>query len=132
MVNTLAPSAGLIEARGRVLGIQTKLHRWAVAEGGRRFDDLFNLVADPAFLMVAWDRVRSNRGARTAGVDGSTARYIQVVRGEESFLAELRADLRSGRFTPLPARERMIPQTGWADAPPGDPDRCGTGWFRPP
>ena len=50
--------------------MQTKLHHWAVADPGRRFDDLFNLVYDPAFLVVAWDRVRGNKGARTAGVDG--------------------------------------------------------------
>jgi len=52
--------------------MQTKLHRWAAAEPGRRFDDLFNLVYDPAFLVVAWDRVRSNRGGRTAGVGSAT------------------------------------------------------------
>ena len=34
----------------RVLEIQTKLHRWARDDPHRRFDDLFNLVADPAFL----------------------------------------------------------------------------------
>ena len=28
----------------RVAGIQAKLHRWAAADPGRRFDDLFNLV----------------------------------------------------------------------------------------
>ena len=28
----------------RVAGMQAKLHRWAVADPGRRFDDLFNLV----------------------------------------------------------------------------------------
>ena len=33
----------------------------------RRFDDLFNLVYDRAFLMHAWERVSSNAGARTAG-----------------------------------------------------------------
>ena len=43
--------------------------------------------ADPAFLLVAWDRVRSNKGARTAGVDGETAHYIEAVRGVEEFLA---------------------------------------------
>jgi RNA-directed DNA polymerase len=75
-VNTGAPSPSLDEAKARVLGIQTKLHRWATADAGRRFDDLFNLVTDPAFLAVAWERVRTNRGARTAGVDGSTAHYI--------------------------------------------------------
>ena len=35
----------------RVLVMQTKLHRWATANPGRRFDDLFNLVYDPAFLV---------------------------------------------------------------------------------
>lgn len=111
-MNTGAPLPGLDEAKARVLGIQAKLHRWAAVEPGRRFDDLFNLVTDPAFLLVAWERVRTNRGARTAGVDGSTAYYIREVRGEGSFLADLRAALKAGEFVPLPVRERMIPKTG--------------------
>jgi RNA-directed DNA polymerase len=109
-VNTDAPWPSAAEAWPRVLGIQTKLHRWAVDDGDRRFDDLFGLVTDPSFLVVAWERVRRNRGARTAGVDGQTARYIRDVRGEEQFLADLRADLRAGRFVPLAVRERMIPK----------------------
>ncbi|MDH3294289.1 MAG: group II intron reverse transcriptase/maturase, partial [Acidimicrobiia bacterium] len=44
--------------------MQTKLHQWAKADPGRRFDDLANLVYDPAFLVVAWSRVRGNKGAR--------------------------------------------------------------------
>jgi RNA-directed DNA polymerase len=111
-VNTGAPLPGLGEAKARVLGTQAKLHRWAAVEPGRRFDDLFNLVTDPAFLLVAWERVRTNRGARTAGVDGSTAYYIREVRGEGTFLADLRAALKAGEFVPLPVRERMIPKTG--------------------
>ena len=47
--------------------MQTKLHGWAGADASRRFDDLFNLVYDPAFLMHAWERVSSNAGARTRG-----------------------------------------------------------------
>src|SRR4051794_4832599 len=92
--------------------IQTKLHQWAGSDPARRFDDLFNLVVDPAVLAVAWTRVRGNRGARTAGGDGMTAHYIEDGRGVELFLADLRADLKSGRFTPLPVRERMIPKSG--------------------
>jgi RNA-directed DNA polymerase len=69
-----------------------------------------NLVVDPAFLAVAWARVRGNRGARTVGVDGMTAYYIEDMRGIEPFLADLRADLKAGRFTPLPVRERMTPK----------------------
>ncbi len=97
---------------GAVLRIQTKLHRWASTEPDRRFDDLFNLIIDPAVLAVAWQRVRRNRGARTAGVDGQTAHYLEDVRGVEEFLTDLREQLKSRRFTPLPVRERMIPKAG--------------------
>lgn len=38
----------------RVSEMQTKLHRWTAADGGRRFDDLFNFVYDPAMLIAAF------------------------------------------------------------------------------
>jgi RNA-directed DNA polymerase len=64
-----------------VLAMQSKLHRWAVGDPDRRFDDLYNLVHDPAFLVVAWTRVRSNRGGGTAGVDGIAPRSVVDVAG---------------------------------------------------
>jgi RNA-directed DNA polymerase len=85
-VNTDELELTLYRAKRRVREIQTKLHRWAVDEPHRRFDDLYSLVHDPAFLLVAWDRVRGNKGARTAGVDGQTAHYIEAVCGVEGFL----------------------------------------------
>ena len=110
-MNTGGPRPELETARARVLGIQTKLHQWARADRNRRFDDLFNLVADPDFLAVAWSRVRENKGARSAGVDGRTARSIEVsANGVAGFLAELRADLKARTFRPLPARQRLIPK----------------------
>jgi RNA-directed DNA polymerase len=111
-VNTSAPWPTVEQAEARVLGIQTKLHQWATDDPLRRFDDLFNLVGDPAFLLVAWRRVRGNKGARTAGVDGRTARDVEQGRGVEAFLADLRAELRARRFAPLPVRERLIPKPG--------------------
>lgn len=111
-MNTDEPAAVLDGAQGRVLGIQTKLHRWARDDPGRVFDDLFNLVTDPAFLLVAWERVRSNKGAKTAGVDGRTAAAIVARVGVEEFLGGLRASLRDRSFRPLPVRERMIPKQG--------------------
>lgn len=107
-MNTDAPWPTLDQAEARVLGIQAKLHRWATDSPNRRFDDLFNLVCDPAFLVVAWKRVRGNRGARSAGVDGVAPRSIVV--GEERFLRRLRDDLKAARFEPLPVRQRMIPK----------------------
>jgi RNA-directed DNA polymerase len=92
--------------------MQTKLHRWARDEPHRRFDDLFNLVHDPAFLLMAWDRVRGNKGAGTAGVDGRTTASIAAYQGVEEFLEELRSELKDRSFRPLPVRERMIPKPG--------------------
>jgi RNA-directed DNA polymerase len=119
LVNTGASPDGdtnstieMVAAFGRVSGIQAKLHRWAAADPGRRFDDLFNLVCDPATLAVAWDRVASNRGARTAGSDGRTVAAITKDPGVSSFLHDLRADLRAGSFRPQPVRERRIPKPG--------------------
>src|SRR5258705_5210398 len=114
LVNTGDPELeyAFYEAERRVLEIQAKLHRWAADDPHRRFDDLFNLVADPGFLLVAWDRVRSNKGARTAGVDGQTARYVEAVQGVEVFLDQLRAEVKDRSFRPLPVRERMIPKPG--------------------
>lgn len=96
----------------RVQKIQAKLHRWATEDQDRRFPDVFNLVHDPAFLLVAWQRVRGNRGARSAGVDGYTAFFIEMRRGVEPFLAEIRDELKAQQFRPLPVRERMIPKAG--------------------
>ena len=107
-MNIGAPWPDLDEAESRVLVMQTKLHQWATADPDRCFDDLANLVYDPAFLVVAWARVRGNKGARTAGVDGVTPRSI--VFGAAGLLTGLRDDLKSGRFVAQRTREKAIPK----------------------
>ena len=113
LVNTGDPGLeyAFYQAERRVLEIQAKLHRWARDDPRRRFGDLFNLVCDPAFLLVAWARVRSNKGARSAGVDGYTASAIEA-RGAGEFLGRLRSQLKDRSFQPVPVRERMIPKAG--------------------
>lgn len=95
-----------------VSGMQTKLHRWAAADPGRRFDDLFNFVYDPATLIMAFVRVAGNQGANTPGVDGLTAVEVEEEIGVPGFLDDLRAALKDGSFRPLPVRERKIPKPG--------------------
>ena len=108
-----APAAGvLMGPRRRVSEMQAKLHRWAAADPGRRFDDLFNFVHDPATLIVAFDRVAGNTGSRTAGVDGLTVAHVEEQVGRPGFLDDLRAQLKAGTFRPLPVRERKIPKPG--------------------
>ena len=107
-MNTLAPLDAKL-AEEQVLGWQTKLHRWAVQDEQARFGDLFNLICDPATLLVAWERVKRNRGSRTAGVDGQTRKRVEQT-GVEGVLAKLRQELKSGTYRPLPAREQLIPK----------------------
>lgn len=110
-VNTGAtawPSAS--EAHAVVRRIQDKLHCWAGADGVRRFDDLYNLVCDPSVLTVAWERVAGNKGARTAGIDRATVAHVVSRYGVEEFLHEVRDQLRSRTFAPVPVRQVMIPK----------------------
>ena len=101
-MNTPAPLS-VDQAELRVLGWQTRLHRWAAQDEQACFGDLFNLVCDPATLLVAWERVKRNRGSRTAGVDGQTRKRLEQM-GVEHVLAELRQSSRAaatGRCRPV-------------------------------
>ena len=107
-MNTGASWPDLSEAEPRVRRMQTKLHQWATDDPDRCFDDVANLVYDPAFLVVAWNRVRGNRGARTSGVDGIAPRSVGS--GVDRLLSGLRDDLKAQRFRPQRVREKTIPK----------------------
>lgn len=91
--------------------MQTKLHRWAGEDSSRRFGDLFNLVHDSAFLVRAWQRVASNAGARTPGVDKATVAWIESRIGVEVFLGHIRDSLKTGEFRPASVRQVLIPKS---------------------
>jgi RNA-directed DNA polymerase len=63
-------------------------------------------------LVVAFDRVATDRGARTAGSDGLTVARVESEIGTPEFLDDLRTRLKSGQFRPQPVRERKIPKPG--------------------
>ena len=96
------------EAKAKVLRMQTKLQRWASEDHDRQFNDLYNLVCDPAFLIVGWQLVRHNKGTRSAGVDGMTVEDIQKRASRRSSTT---CGRNSAEGVPPPAvRERMIPK----------------------
>ena len=90
--------------------MQTKLHRWAGEDASRRFGDLHNLIYDPAFLVHVWERVSSNAGARTPGVDKATVAWIEARIGVVTFLGHIRDALKAGEFQPVHVRQVMIPK----------------------
>ena len=100
---------------------QLKLHRWASEDHTRRFGDLFNLVYDPAFLMHAWERVSTNAGARTAGMDRVTVAQIVARGGVEVCLGQIRDLLKSGEYEPVQVRRVAIPKASGKLRPLGIP-----------
>ncbi|MCX4099078.1 group II intron reverse transcriptase/maturase [Nocardia sp. alder85J] len=98
------------EAWLRVRRMQAKLYLWATRDTGRVFDDLHNLVCDPAFLVCAWQRVHGNTGGRTAGVDGVAPRSIP--KESTALLSRVRIELRDRTFRPDRVREKLIPKPG--------------------
>ncbi len=111
-MNTGEPWPDPFWAERRVLRMQAKLHLWAAEDPDRVFKDLYNLVHHPDFLVTAWERVRSNKGARTAGIDRITPALISEYDDDAGFLNDVREQLRSRTFWPLPVRERLIPKNG--------------------
>src|ERR671936_1894787 len=93
----------------KVRELQRTLYRAAKADPGRRFHALYDKVHRRDLLERAWGLVRANRGA--AGIDRQTIAGVEQY-GVDRLLDELAADLRDGRWRPLPARRVFIEKPG--------------------
>jgi group II intron reverse transcriptase/maturase len=93
----------------KVRELQRTLYRAAKADPGRRFHALYDKVYRRDVLERAWELVRANRGA--AGIDRQTIAAVEEY-GVAKLLDELAADLKEGRWRPLPARRVLIPKPG--------------------
>ncbi|WP_245344319.1 group II intron reverse transcriptase/maturase [Sinorhizobium meliloti] len=100
------------QAEAWVLSVQRKLYQWSKANPEDAWRDMWGWVTDLRTLRHAWRRVASNRGGRTAGIDGMTVGRIRNGIGEHRFLVGLQAELRSGAYRPSPARRKLIPKAG--------------------
>ncbi|MCA1698529.1 MAG: group II intron reverse transcriptase/maturase [Actinobacteria bacterium] len=93
----------------KVRDLQRTLYRAAKADPGRRFHALYDKVHRRDLLERAWESVRANRGA--AGIDRQTIADVERY-GVSRLLDELAADLKEGRWRPLPARRVFIEKPG--------------------
>jgi hypothetical protein len=93
----------------RVQALQRTLYRAAKADPGRRFHALYDKIYRRDVLERAWDSVRRNGGA--AGIDRITIADVERY-GVPRLLEELAADLKAGRYRPLPARRALIDKPG--------------------
>src|SRR5450432_1595195 len=93
----------------RVRELQRTLYRAAKADPRRRFHALYDKVYRRDVLERAWELVRANHGA--AGIDKQSIADVEQS-GVAEMLDDLVADLREGRWRPLPARRVFIPKPG--------------------
>jgi RNA-directed DNA polymerase len=92
--------------------LQHALYRAAKADPGRRFHALHDKILRRDVLWRAWVMVRSNNGA--PGIDKITLAAVGEY-GVTRLLGELAAELREGRYRPVPARRVYIPKPGVRD-----------------
>ena len=59
---------------------------------------------------MRWERVSTNKGAKTAGIDKATVAMIETRVGVGAFLGQIRDSLKSGEFRPAEVRQVMIPK----------------------
>jgi retron-type reverse transcriptase len=95
-----------------VRALQHALYRAAKADPGRRFHALYDKVSRSDVLWRAWVTVRRNNGA--PGIDKISLGQVEEY-GVTRLLGELAAELREGRYRPVPARRVYIPKPGVRD-----------------
>ncbi|MET8048974.1 hypothetical protein ABZU75_15380 [Streptosporangium sp. NPDC005286] len=92
--------------------MQHALYRAAKADPGRRFHALADKVYRRDVLWRGWAAVRANNGA--PGIDKTTLERVEEY-GVVRLLDEPAAELKEGRYRPLPARRVLIPKPGLRD-----------------
>ena len=103
----------------KVRRLQERLHQSAKLDKQRRFHQLYDKVASPWFLEMAWQRVRTNKGA--PGPDGLSIERIEE-RGIEQFLEGLARELRERRYQTGPVCRVYIPKANGKLRPLGIPN----------
>jgi group II intron reverse transcriptase/maturase len=98
-----------------VRALQHTLYRTAKTDTGRRFHALGDKIIRSDVLMRAWFQVYRNQGA--SGVDRITVDQVKEY-GVTRLLDGLAAELREGRYRPLPARRVLIPKPGTLEQRP--------------
>ncbi|MFT6264573.1 MAG: retron-type reverse transcriptase [Oleiphilaceae bacterium] len=99
--------------------LQRKLATWTATDKSRRVNRLLRLISHPLWLCKAAEVTLSSKGVKTPGVDGITKIHLQA--NLNGYLNEIRNDLLSGNYQPMPARRVYIPKANGKQRPLGIP-----------
>jgi retron-type reverse transcriptase len=107
------------------------LQKLAAADPLKRVDELHRIVRQESLLTVVWQRIQSNKGSNTPGVDGQIVADITP-----QTIHDLAQELGENRYKPQPVRRAYIPkknsmklrplgiptEQGHAQSEPSNPD----------
>jgi len=100
---------------------QESFARKAQMQLEHRFGDLYHLIYREDWLRNALEKVLSNPGSRTAGVDKISRRDLKEEEQKTAFVQALRAELKGGTYYPQPVKRRWIPKANGKQRPLGIP-----------
>lgn len=99
--------------------MQRKLSVWATQDAEHQFHDLYHLLYDEDWLLLAHDYVAQNAGSVTAGCDGIDMAYFDENLWDN--LQTIQEALRAGTFEANPVRRVYIPKRNGKWRPLGIP-----------
>jgi group II intron reverse transcriptase/maturase len=85
-----------------------RLAEWLNPTGAKKVHSLCDKIYKPKNLVMAWERVKANRGA--GGVDGQSIEAFERQLNEQ--LERLHQELRDDTYQPQPVRQHLIPKAG--------------------
>ena len=105
--------------RMKVSELQRRLAMKATEQPEHRFTKLYDLLTWEPLMEWAFDKLMTNVGSRTAGIDGTDKRSAQANR--DTIIAELRASLKARTYKHQPVRRVYIPKPNGKQRPLGIP-----------
>jgi RNA-directed DNA polymerase len=101
-----------------IIKAQQGLARKALTEPTHQFKDLYFLLCKREWIASALQRVLSNQGARSPGIDGMTVfKFDDPDKSQsendlyrEHFITQIQTELKTAKFRPSPVREVLIPK----------------------
>jgi group II intron reverse transcriptase/maturase len=91
----------------------------AMHNSKHRFSNLYRIICQEEWIRTALDAVLSNKGAKTAGIDGMTKKAYYSSEAKETLIKELREELKLRQFKPSPVKRVYIPKANGKMRPLG-------------
>jgi RNA-directed DNA polymerase len=104
-----------------IIKTQRSLAIKATHQPTHQFGHLYRLICQEEWINKALNLVLSNKGAKTAGIDGMTKKALATEEVKAQFVTTLRTELQTGKFRPVPVRRIYISKSNGKKRPLGIP-----------